>query len=145
MLVLDAGEHAHGGPVGLPQHVAQAVEAVRVRQAQVEQHTVGVAEPGPRVSHRLRDLHVERGLRLREQLTDEERVARVVLHEQHADALPGRGSDPPVAQIQRRADVGHAHTHLTGPGTCRAAYRVSLSIEPVDRLRPCTGSRMSSD
>ncbi len=97
MLVLKAGEHAHRGPARLLQHLAQPVEPARVRQAQVEQDAVHLAQPGPRLPHRLRDVDVERGVRLREQLTDQERVAGVVFDQQHTDALPSEGPDPPVA------------------------------------------------
>ena len=58
----------------------------------------------------------------REQLLDQERVALVVLDEQHADALAGAQAQPPVPKVDRRADVGHAHTPAAGAGSCRAAH-----------------------
>ena len=75
VLVVHAGQHAHGDAARRVQHVAQPAEPGGVRQAEVEQHAVHRTQPRARRRHVRRDLEVDRRAGLGQQFLDEERVA----------------------------------------------------------------------
>ena len=90
------------------QHPAQCLQAAGVGQAEVEQHARRAGDEPPRVSQRARPLHYHVGVRLSEQFLHEERVAIVVLDQQHPQ-WHGMLREAGAA----RCGVSH-HEHLRG-------------------------------
>jgi hypothetical protein len=85
--VVPAGQHQDRGRVRFAQQPVQRVQPGRVRQAQVEQHALGVAEQPFGFRQRAGARQHERRVRLFEQRLDEEGVAIVVLHQEDAHCL----------------------------------------------------------
>ncbi len=90
-----AGQHDDGRFRLDAQQLPQPLQALRVRQAQVEQHARGIGHQGRGLAQRPGSLHDDRGVHVPQQFLDEQGVAVVVLHEQDGHllgvGLGGRG------------------------------------------------------
>jgi hypothetical protein len=82
MLVAETGQHTDGGAGRRFEQHAQRVESLRVRQAEVEQHTVHTGQPPAGLGQRPGDDQIYRRLRLVEEFAHQEGVALVVLDQQ---------------------------------------------------------------
>ena len=77
-----AGQH-HDGRLRLElQQLPEPVQALRIRQAQVEEHAGRIGDQGLGLGERPRAPHHDRGAHLAQQLADQQGVAVVVLDEQ---------------------------------------------------------------
>ena len=77
-----AGQH-HDGRLRLElEQLPEPVQALRIRQAQVEEHAGRVGDQGLGLGERPRAPHHDRGSHLAQQLADQQGVAVVVLDEQ---------------------------------------------------------------
>jgi hypothetical protein len=92
MLVVEAGEDDDRQRRIMLGDLAESVDAVRVGQVEVEKHAVGATDLQLlfRGIHRRRPDHADLGVRVRDQLLDQDRVGAVVLDQKHRERLQRR-------------------------------------------------------
>ncbi len=126
------GKHQHRGPRRAGQDLPQRLQAVAVGQVQVQQHAVrAVLQGGQRRLQRPHPAQPHGEFAVEQELLDQQRVAVVVLHQEHVDG--GFGD-------QRRGYLGllGEPVHIR---TVRPVDHCPTTIESQPRIWRFTGQR----